>query len=118
MLPRMTSFRILAALACMLALAALLILVVLGGMHGSVVVALKEMAADPWGLATLVDLLIGLVLVSAWIFVLEPRRGAWLAWTISLFLLGNISTVIFFAVRIRHSESLRTWLLEPRQRHG
>jgi hypothetical protein len=64
-----------------------------------VVSALRDIANDPWGLVTLIDLGVALVLVAAWIIVVEPRR--WLAALLVLAVacLGNVTTLAYLIAR-------------------
>lgn len=108
------AFRICAAIPVVAALAALLWASALGTLHGSVLAGISRLAADPWGLATLLDLGVGLVFAGAWMHaVIADRRRLWLWWPL-LALLGNIATAIFLLARLRGSGSMPSWLTERR----
>lgn len=112
---RARRFRLIAGTCC-LALFAGLLASILGGIrHGPVDAALVRLAADPWGLATLVDVAVGLVAIAAWLWVVEPRPWARAVWIPLLFVLGNLVTLAVLLLRLRHSEDAASWLLRPRR---
>lgn len=78
---------------------------------GSVITALTTMAETPWGLTTIVDLYLGLLVVGLWISLLE--RSLWRAapWWLGLFLLGNLTTAAYVAWRCFTRATLRDALL-------
>jgi len=62
--------------------------------------AARELAADPWGLATLADAYFAFVAVWLWIAWRErgwPRRLAWLA---AILLLGNFAIAVYFLIAL------------------
>jgi len=56
-----------------------------------------------WGRALMVDLYVGLLLISGWIAWREPRCGRAVAWVIALLLLGNIVACIYVLLALRQS---------------
>ncbi len=108
------AFRACAALPVSAGLVALLWASAYGTLHGSVFAGIARLAADPWGLATLLDLGLGLIFAGAWMHaVTADRRRLWLWWPL-LALLGNIATAIFLLARLRGSGSMPSWLTERR----
>ena len=67
---------------------------------------LCHVAADPWGIVTLMDLGVGLVFVAVWITIVEPRPLWAAAWVIALLLLGNVVTLIFLIWRTRYARQV------------
>lgn len=57
------------------------------------------MTSDPWGLVTLTDLYLGLVLAAV-VIGLTERGWAALFWILPLPILGNLWTVLWFVVRM------------------
>ena len=81
---------------------------------GSVVTALVALAQVPWGLTTLTDLYLGLLLVGLWMYLLQRgARRAW-PWWLGLFILGNFTTVVFLWWRcVRHRTLAGALLAHP-----
>ena len=100
---------------CLLGL--LLASIGLASSHDSVLAGLNRMLADPWGIVTLLDLSIGLLFIAAWIAVIEPRPVCAGCWILTLFLLGNIVTLVFILWRTRHAKHFRELFL-PFHRSG
>lgn len=76
--------------------------------------ALVRLAADPWGLATLVDLALGLTLVAAWMIAVEARPWRLLLWLPLLAVGGNLATALYLLLRLRRADDLRSWLTARR----
>ena len=53
----------------------------------------------PWGIVTLTDLYLGFILSALVIYIVEPNKGVALIWLIPIFVLGNVVTAAWFAVR-------------------
>lgn len=77
--------------------------------------SLQYLLADPWGLVTLIDLSIGLIVIAVWIALLEPRPLCAAGWIIALFLLGNVVTLVFLLYRTRYARSFAELFLPYRQ---
>lgn len=56
-----------------------------------------------WGRALMVDLYVGLLLISGWILWREPRGAGAAGWVIALLLLGNIVACIYVLLALRNS---------------
>jgi hypothetical protein len=76
------------------------------GSQGSVLAALADIAATPWGAVTLFDLAVGLLLVACWVWFIEPRRWLAVLVTIGLFTLGNFATVAYLLLRLIEGKPL------------
>ncbi len=88
------------AVATTLLLLGLIVCIIWASMNGSVLAALKDMLATPWGATTLLDVYIGLGFVAVWIALLEGKWQRSLPWIVVLPLLGNAVTLIYILVRI------------------
>ena len=106
-------FRLIAGGLCLGLLGALVWSIVRASLDAAVVVGLERIAADPWGLATLVDIYLGLVVVALWLWCVERRPWSRALWIPALFLLGNLVTAVVLLLRLRHARDLREWLLRP-----
>lgn len=91
----MTLIRFLVA-AFGLALAALIVWAIGAGDFW---VAGRWLTTDPWGIVTLADLYAGLFL-SALVIALFERNWWALVWIVPLPFLGNVWTVVWFALRL------------------
>lgn len=80
--------------------------IVWASFSGSVVTALQEMIATPWGVTTLIDLYIGLGFIAAWIVLLERNWRRSLPWLVLLPFLGNLVTLVYFVVRLARNRSV------------
>lgn len=100
---------------CGILLGLLLATIIVAGSQDSVLAGLRRLLADPWGLVTLLDLSVGLLFVAAWIGVIEPRPPWAAAWIVSLFVLGNVVTLVFLLCRTRDAQCFADLFL-PRQR--
>ena len=76
-----------------------------------VVTGLGYVAADRWGVVTLVDLGVGLIFVGAWIAVLERNALRTVCWLVALGCLGNLTTLVYVLVRARRARTLSALLL-------
>ena len=56
---------------------------------------LTQMFEDPWGRATLVDLLVGFLLFGMWLWSREASKPRALLWITATFLLGNLVPCVY-----------------------
>jgi hypothetical protein len=100
----MLNFKMQVLSVCALLFAVLTGVIVWASVESNVMQGVEEMAALRWGIATFTDFYIGATFVGIWIGVMEKSifRGA--AWTLALFILGNLVTLIYVALRARASE--------------
>lgn len=90
-----------AAFVVLLALA--LVAALLQGLGSSLVTQGGLVLDLAWGRALMVDLYVGLLLISLWILWREPRRTRAAGWIIALLLLGNIVACVYVVLALRHS---------------
>jgi len=55
--------------------------------------------AEPWGLVTLADVMLGGVCMGAVIFVHEKQKRVAIMWTLPIFLLGHLVSVAWLLLR-------------------
>ncbi len=77
----------------------LVALIVASALEMSLADGLADVAGTLWGVTTLADLGVGLVLVAGWMLALERRWLHALPWILALAMLGNLATAIYVAVR-------------------
>ena len=55
--------------------------------------------AEPWGLVTLADVMLGGICMGVVIFVQEKQKRVALMWTLPIFLLGHVVSVAWLLMR-------------------
>lgn len=68
----------------------------------------------PWGRMTLIDLYVGVALLSGWVFLRERSPWVALAWVPVFFVLGNAGTALYAAIAAFRTEDVRGFLLGSR----
>ena len=66
---------------------------------------IKEMLALRWGVVTFLDFYIGATVIGVWISVIEKSIFRGVIWTLSIYLLGNLATLVYLARRAWISEN-------------
>lgn len=102
------------AVASALLIAAFLAMFVASSLEMSLGAGLAAVAGTLWGVTTLADLGVGLVVIAIWIALLERTPARSIPWIVALFLLGNFTTLVYLLVRCRRAPSFRSLFLEPR----
>jgi len=69
-------------------------------------VGLSAIMRQPWGIATMLDLYAGLLVVGVWVAYTESRRPLIPLWWILLLLFGNMATLAYV---LRRSFIARDW---------
>ena len=90
-------------------------LIVASSLQMSIGAGLRATVDTLWGVTTLVDLYVGLVLAGAWIVWRERGRPAAWAWVAALALLGNLGLAVYVLIAALRSRDLRGALLGPRR---
>ena len=101
---------------CGILLGLLLAAIVVASHKSPVLAGLQHLLADPWGFVTLLDLSVGLLVIAAWIAVLESRPVYAATWIVGLFLLGNVVTLVFLLWRTRRAHHFADLFLPSRHR--
>ena len=65
---------------------------------------IKEMLALRWGVVTFLDFYIGASVIGVWICVMEKSIFRGVIWTLLIYLLGNLATLIYLTRRAWASE--------------
>lgn len=79
-----------------LALAVLIVWAIVVGDFGA---AGDFLLQKPWGIVTLTDLYLGFILSAVVIYIVEQKKIVALIWLIPIFVLGNVVTAAWFALR-------------------
>nr|WP_306263663.1 hypothetical protein [Pararhizobium sp. IMCC3301] len=77
-------------------LAGLIVWAIVAGDFGA---AGEFLFAKPWGIVSMADLYLGFVLATVVIVVAEADKRVALAWVVPIFVLGNVVTALWFALR-------------------
>jgi hypothetical protein len=95
----MNAIRLIAALGALAMLAAIGYAFAVGdfGREGGVILEM------PWGVVSLVDLYVGLVLFSAWILFREGLTARSLVWVVLMFVLGNLTAAVYVLFALQGS---------------
>ena len=65
---------------------------------------IKEMVALRWGVVTFLDFYIGATVIGIWICALEKNILRGIVWTLCIYLLGNLATLVYLVRRAWISE--------------
>ncbi|MCP5157873.1 MAG: DUF1475 family protein [Gammaproteobacteria bacterium] len=96
-------------IACGILLGLLIAAILIASKQSHVLVGLRHMLADPWGIVTLLDLGVGLLFIATWMALVESSLRRASLWIIALFLLGNVVTLAYLlcrTCRVRHWSEL------------
>jgi hypothetical protein len=99
---------------CGILLGLLVAAILIASNHSHVLVGLRQIIADPWGVVTLLDLGVGLLFIAVWMALVEPSPWRAAAWIVALFLLGNAITLVYLLSRTCRARHLRDLFLQPR----
>ncbi len=88
-----------AVIVCGILLGLLVAAILIASGQNSVLVGLRHVVADPWGMVTLLDLGVGLLFIAVWLALVEPSPWRAAIWIIALFLLGNVVTLTYLLWR-------------------
>lgn len=72
---------------------------------------LQAIMQQPWGVATMLDLYVGLLIFGSWIALTEPRRSLIPLWWVLLLFFGNIVSLVYLLRRSFSARDLRTAIL-------
>ena len=65
---------------------------------------IKEIVALRWGVVTFLDFYIGATVIGLWICALEKSILRGVVWTLCIYLLGNLATLVYLTQRALVSE--------------
>lgn len=106
----MTPIRMI-GLFCAAAILSLLVLIGVSSAEMSLAEGLRRLVETRWGITTLVDLYVGLLLVGVWIVIAERSFLRASPWIVALLLLGNLATAAYVLWRSLTSRSLEELVL-------
>ncbi|MCO6435730.1 MAG: DUF1475 family protein [Phycisphaerae bacterium] len=81
--------------------------IVWASMASTLSAGLSHLAADRWGVVTLVDVYAGAFVVAAWMWNVERRLSTWLPWCVALLCLGHLVSVAYLVVRALRAATLQ-----------
>ena len=81
--------------------------IVASSMEMGIVGGIASIVSTRWGVTTLIDAYIGLVIAGAWIASLERRARTGAIWFIALMLTGNLATLAYVAMRAFRARTVR-----------
>jgi hypothetical protein len=66
---------------------------------------------NPWGIVSLVDLYVGFVLFSIWVYVRETNKVVAVTWIVSIMVLGFFSGALYVFIHSMKSTTIQQLLL-------
>lgn len=87
-----------------LGLAAMTFGLINGFVNGDFMKDGKELMANPWGVMSMIDLYVGFILFSMWIFYRENNILKSIIWTILMMILGFFTACIYVLIALYSSK--------------
>tara|TARA_B100000686_G_scaffold168123_1_gene175566 strand:+ start:10839 stop:11171 length:333 start_codon:yes stop_codon:yes gene_type:complete len=81
-------------------------LILWASMESNVMDGFQQLIETRWGMTTLVDIYIALTFIGTWIGVMENSLAKGILWTLALYIIGNIATLVYFIYRASKYRSL------------
>jgi len=78
----------------------------------SVLTGLRYLAADRWGIVTLLDVYAGVLVVAAWMWACERRAATWVLWVVAMLCLGHLVSLVYLLLRAARARSLAQVFLQ------
>jgi len=100
----MPNFKLPVLSVCALLFIALSGVIAWASVESNVMQGIGEIAALRWGIATFTDFYIGATFVGIWIGVMEKSVARGIVWTLAVYILGNLATLIYVGLRASTSE--------------
>lgn len=75
-----------------------------GFLNGDFIKDGKELLANPWGMMSMIDLYVGFVLFSMWIFFREQNIFKSVIWIILMMVLGFFTACVYILLALYRSE--------------
>ena len=95
----MSNFNLIVIGASAFLLAFLISVIVWASLESNVFIGFEEILSTRWGIATIVDIYIALTFIGVWIGVMEGSVFKGIIWTLTLYVLGDIATLIYIIIR-------------------
>ena len=64
----------------------------------------SELINMPWGMVTLIDLYVGIVIFSAWVWFRETSSVKCICWTLAFIFTGNLATALYLFKAVNESK--------------
>lgn len=81
-------------------------LIVRSSFEMSLAAGLRDVVGTWWGITTMFDLYVGLILVAIWICAVERRVWPSAGWILGLMLLGNFAAALYVLNRARRARTV------------
>jgi len=94
------------SLAAVLGICSLLVLILVSSLQMPLVAGLKATVDTRWGITTMVDLYLGMMVVAGWIAYRERSIPRTLAWCVGLCLLGNLIALVYLLIASLRARSI------------
>ena len=102
---RIPNFKLYILLACGILFSILSIGIFWASVDSNIFQGVKDIFSLRWGVVTLADFYIGATVIGIWISVMEKSIFRGLIWTLFIYLLGNLVTLIYLSRRAWVSNS-------------
>lgn len=89
-----------------------------GFLNGDFIKDGAELLANPWGVMSMIDLYVGFILFSMWIFYREQNIGIAIIWTILMLVLGFFTGCLYVLIHLYKSKNDWNVFLKGRRRQG
>lgn len=86
------------SLAAALGICALLALILFSSLQMPLVAGLRATVDTRWGITTMVDLYLGMMVIAGWIAYRERSIARTLAWCVGLCMLGNLAALAYLFI--------------------
>jgi hypothetical protein len=80
-------------------------ILIYGFTQGDFAAAGKFFFNDPWGIVSLVDVYVGFIFFSVWVFYREKKWWAAILWIGSIMILGNFPTGVYAFLALQNSNN-------------
>ena len=77
--------------------------IIWASVESNLIQGIEKLASLRWGIATFTDFYIGATFVGVWIGVMEKSVPRGIAWTLAVYILGNLVTLAYVALRVKTS---------------
>lgn len=94
------------SLAAAVGIATLLVFIVYSSLEMPLIAGLQATVDTRWGVTTMADLYVGLLVIAGWIAYRERSIPRTLAWVVGLCLLGNLVTLIYVLISSLRAKSV------------
>ena len=72
--------------------------------YGDFLIEGSILTSMPWGIVSLVDIYLGLIIFSSWVFWREENKSKASLWVISILMLGNVISCLYILKVVHESD--------------